>query len=169
MKFKDAQDMLDTIVNDCVDLYNPNTNEYVFLYSDFGSIATYWISKEKADELDRDSKEFKDYWSAFLSDGGLIYDNKSHELYREGNITPLEWCEEHWQLEGWIDTRNYTRSVIYGAYAEQHDITFIMRDIINYNNDVKSTEVIGFVYGNEVNNTIAMEKFSGKLKAEFTL
>lgn len=179
MKFNNAQEMLNAIVNDGMDLYNPNTNEYVFLYNDCGSIAVYdWIDKEKANEIyelsiDENGHQ-EEYWGAFLGIGGYIFDSERYKRenpkkYDDMLNDALAWCEEHWKLDGWIDTKNYKRNVIYGAYAEQHDITFIMKDIVNYNNNIESTEVIGFVHGNEVNNTIALEKYSGKLKAEYTL
>lgn len=57
----------------------------------------------------------------------------------------------------------------YGIYAEKHDITFIMKDIEDANGNIKSTEVIGFVYGNEVDNKILLNSEEMGLKAEFTL
>lgn len=56
---------------------------------------------------------------------------------------------------------------IYGAYAEKHDITFIMKDVYNNNNEIESTEVVGFVYGNEVNNLALLNEYNGKVRAEF--
>lgn len=58
---------------------------------------------------------------------------------------------------------------IYGVYAETEDITFIMKDILDNNEDVLSTEVIGFVYGNEIDNQKVLGQYIGKLKAEFTM
>lgn len=57
----------------------------------------------------------------------------------------------------------------YGTYAEKHDITFIMKDIEDTNGNIKSTEVIGFVYGNEVENKSLLNSDKVRLKAEFTL
>lgn len=56
---------------------------------------------------------------------------------------------------------------IYGAYAEKHGITFIMIDTFDSAGEVKSSEVVGFVFGNEEDNTEVLKQFSGKLKAEF--
>ena len=56
---------------------------------------------------------------------------------------------------------------IYGAYAEEHDITFIMIDTFDGDGELKSTEVTGFVYGNEKDNLELLKKYSGKFKAEF--
>lgn len=55
---------------------------------------------------------------------------------------------------------------VYGVYAENADITFIMEDTFN-NEELKSTEVVGFVYGNEEENMDVLNRFKGKLKAEF--
>lgn len=57
----------------------------------------------------------------------------------------------------------------YGVYAGKHDITFIMKDIEDINGNIKSTEVIGFVYGNEVENKSLLNSDKVRLKAEFTL
>lgn len=55
---------------------------------------------------------------------------------------------------------------LYGVYASTADITYIMEDTF-INGEVKSTEVVGFVYGNEEDNTEVLNQFKGKLKAEF--
>lgn len=52
----------------------------------------------------------------------------------------------------------------YTLYAPEGDITFIMQDTYVCG-EYKSTEVIGFHYGEPGKNSI--EWFSGKLKAEF--
>ena len=58
---------------------------------------------------------------------------------------------------------------IYGAYSQSHDITFIMKDTFTNENEIASTEVIGFVHGNEENNETVLNQYIGKLKAEYTL
>lgn len=58
---------------------------------------------------------------------------------------------------------------IYGAYSEKNDITFIMKDVKNDNGETETTEVIGFVYGNEVDNLKVLNQYTGRLKAVFTL
>lgn len=55
---------------------------------------------------------------------------------------------------------------LYGVYASTADITYIMEDTF-IDGEVKSTEVVGFVYGNEEDNTEILKQFTGKLKAEF--
>lgn len=56
---------------------------------------------------------------------------------------------------------------IYGAYAEKHDITFIMEDTFDSDGELVSTEVVGFVFGNEEDNEEVLKKFRGSLRAEF--
>ena len=55
---------------------------------------------------------------------------------------------------------------IYTAYAEHHDMTFIMVDTFDEKGEPMATECIGFYYGepNEENT----KAFSGKLKAEYS-
>lgn len=52
----------------------------------------------------------------------------------------------------------------YTLYAPEGDITFIMQDTY-VDGEYKSTEVIGFHYGEPSENSV--DWFSGKLKAEF--
>lgn len=52
----------------------------------------------------------------------------------------------------------------YTVYASSDDITFIMQDTY-VDGEYKSTEVIGFHYGEPFEKSI--EVFSGKFKAEF--
>lgn len=68
-----------------------------------------------------------------------------------------------WKLE---NVNGDTLACIYGTYAADTDITFIMMDIF-YDNEVSSTEVLGFVYGNETENKEVLYKYIGELRAEF--
>ena len=56
---------------------------------------------------------------------------------------------------------------IYGTYAPSTDITFILRDTFNEKGECISTEVVGFVYGNEEDNMEILMENIGGLKAEF--
>lgn len=103
MKFNSAQEMLD-VIKKGTDLYNPNTNTYVFVYSDAGSIAYYRIDNEEAKELERKAREADEYWGAFLGPGGWIVDDPSSDFF-EGNETNLEWCEACYKDEGWIECK----------------------------------------------------------------
>ena len=80
--------MYDTIQNGS-DLYNINTGDYVFLYSDRGAIAVYNFDIECAKDLSLHSAG--EYWGALLGVGGYIYENGEE----------LEWCKEHCEDNGW--------------------------------------------------------------------
>ena len=55
---------------------------------------------------------------------------------------------------------------LYGVYAHTADITYIMQDTF-IGEELTSTEVIGFVFGNYEDSTEVLKQYSGKLKAEF--
>lgn len=61
-----------------------------------------------------------------------------------------------------------TLCIVYGTYAADTDITFVMVDIY-HNNEIAITEVLGFTYGNEVKNTELLLKQIGELRAEFNI
>lgn len=90
MKFNSANEMYE-LVREGFDLYNINTGNYVFVYSDKGSIAVYCFDLEYAKELSSKAVELNEYWGAFLGRGGYIYENGSE----------LEWCKENYCLDGW--------------------------------------------------------------------
>lgn len=54
---------------------------------------------------------------------------------------------------------------IYTCYSPDTDITFIMEDIYNKNNELISTEVKGFYYGETTEENT--KEFYGKLKADY--
>lgn len=57
------------------------------------------------------------------------------------------------------------KTEIYTVHAQNADISFIMKDVFNENNDLVSTECVGFYFGEP--NDDATATFTGKLKAEF--
>ena len=98
MNFNSAAEMLDAI-QDGIDLYSPELELYVFLYTNNGSICYYSIDEEEAEELEKSSFLGGEYWSAYLGCGGCIVD--SDEWYAENNQTrpdyiksPIESCEQ---------------------------------------------------------------------------
>ena len=98
-EFKNGNEMLSTIKNGN-DLYNPNTNTYVFLYNEAGSIAAYdWIDNNFASDLARE----QEMWSGQLGPGGYIYDDPSYEDYDEMAMDNLDWCNNNYEGT-WIDT-----------------------------------------------------------------
>lgn len=107
MKFETAQQMLDYI-NSNHDLYSPKAEIYVFNYNEAGSIATYRITEDEAKNLsDRVKSGDDDYWAVFLGIGGSIWDDPSHECYKQGQASNLDRCEELLEFEDWILTEHY--------------------------------------------------------------
>lgn len=89
LKFKSVKEMLD-IIQSGIDLYNIETEQYVFLYNEKGAVAVYNIANDEAEELDRNAKENDEYWGAYLGTGGRIYDE------------PLEYCKTVYNNDGWV-------------------------------------------------------------------
>ena len=93
MTFKNANAMYD-IIQSGMDLYNVNTGDYVFLYSDRGAIAVYNFDIEQAKDLSLRSAD--EYWGALLGIGGSIFENGFE----------IEWCKEHCNDSGWKFTND---------------------------------------------------------------
>lgn len=103
MKFNNAKEMFDTVVERQRDLYCKEKELYVFLDNEVGSIAVYSIDKTEATKLRKQSEEHKDYWSAFLDVGGEIYDDPSYEEFDPDNqMSNMNWFEENYEGE-WED------------------------------------------------------------------
>ena len=103
MKFENEKAMYDAIQNG-LDLYNINTGDYVFSYSDRGAIAVYNLVLEYAKDLS--SHSAGEYWGALLGAGGDIYENGGE----------IEWCEEHYKDNGWKFTEDLDKE-----WGEQND------------------------------------------------
>jgi len=88
--FNNGKEMLDEI--QCgTDLYNSATGQYVFLYNDSGSIASYTLGYKKVDELREKQGTLGGGWSEYLGIGGWIYDDE--------NDYNLRWCEAMYKGE----------------------------------------------------------------------
>ena len=67
----------------------------------------------------------------------------------------------------YYDSKLSCRKEVYGTYAPDTDITFILEDIIENDTDkCISTEVKGFYYG-KTEMELIKEYINGQLKAEF--
>lgn len=96
MTFNSGKEMLDTLNND-VDLYNSETETYVFNYNSLGSICVYHVTNEDAEKL----KKEDEYWGSYLGVGGAIYDDTSCSR-EKGDYTNLDWCNDNYKGE-WED------------------------------------------------------------------
>lgn len=91
--FSSAENMLEYLQT--ADLYNLETFEYIFKYSEDGDICVYNLEEEEAQVLYEKSKESQEYWGAFLGVGGSIYDYK--------NGSALEYCKNKFLCHEWIN------------------------------------------------------------------
>jgi hypothetical protein len=109
LKFDSPEAMYDYI-RDCGDLYSPVSGEYLFCYNEAGSICYYSVTEEEALELAKKSKQFDEYWGAFLGWGGHICDSAEYEENTSGIDHAMNLCRESF-TEVWYDTKDYTDMV----------------------------------------------------------
>lgn len=98
--FENGKEMLE-LIQSGIDLYHEGSDTYVFVYNDYGSICTYDIGSVKAYELSKQKKADGECWSAHLGWGGCIYDDPSHELYKSGQQSNLDFCNENFDIGYW--------------------------------------------------------------------
>lgn len=109
MSFNSPEQMLDAILKGEKDLYNVKTGDYVFHYSESGSIAVYNLTSEEAEELDKKAIENGEYWGAFLGGGGEIWDDPERAAENEQDCN-LDYCKKVYALDGWVDVSVYAKS-----------------------------------------------------------
>ena len=91
MEFKSAYEMKKAVMDDIIDLYNPNIEEYVFCYSDMNEeICTYNLTPKEAQELAEEAGK-ENYWGGLLGPGGWILEGEDVENY----------FEKHYNIPGW--------------------------------------------------------------------
>ena len=99
MKFNSPEEMQKYVSEECNDLYNPDTETYVFSYSENGAIATYPVSPTAAVKLEYEliqTNYEEKYWSTKLGIGGSILENGAE----------MDFFMEHYKESGWIDTKD---------------------------------------------------------------
>lgn len=110
MKFKTWQDMYECLKKG-QDLYNPQIQEYVFLYNEDGALCQYTIGTEEAMELSNISIENRlESWSTLLGIGGYILDNDNCDRINQYDdyIAPTyEYCRQFYNIDGWCDIAQY--------------------------------------------------------------
>jgi len=117
MKFKNAKQMYDYVCKGN-DLYSKSNGIYVFVYNDVGAFCVYSLHPEEVVNLIKDSKEYGDYWGAFLGwKGSTILDDSNYDKYRyvkdEGKWSlyakpTLAFCEETYMIDDWMNTNDVT-------------------------------------------------------------
>lgn len=100
--FNSHEEMFDYVCGDS-ELYNLETGDYVFKYNEVGSLAVYKLNLDEAEELEKESINCGEYWGGILGGDGLIYDDPSHELYREYLESNFDYCKRMFNVGTWID------------------------------------------------------------------
>lgn len=116
IKFKSGEEMLQMLQKG-IDLYNPKTGVYVFLYSNKGAIA-YYNGIQKKDALRYASEQAEGTcWEEIIGKSGFICDVPSET--GQGKMSNIDLCNE--QHEGlWINTSNLLQW--YGPYMVAYEI-----------------------------------------------
>jgi len=115
MIFKDAKEMHEYLMNSG-DLYNKRTGHYVFEYNDAHAICVYSIPSydEMLKTAKKALKQDESLISAVLGEGGVIYDDYSHDGYSEDEneralyLKPtMGYCHSYFTSQNWIDVREF--------------------------------------------------------------
>ena len=118
-KFKSGMEMYE-YVHTGNDLYSKSLGTYVFDYNDAGALCNYCLSREDFAEVIEKSEEYGLYWGAFLGWYGSAilddfdYDDDEHRYTSDWELKKLylrpslEFCEETFNVEDWLDTDDVT-------------------------------------------------------------
>lgn len=104
--FDSGKEMLD-FLQAGKDLYNPETDAYVFVYSEDKAIAYYSVSKEDAKKYAKIEADTGEYWGSNLGVGGYIYENQLSENYDKSKVSSRNFCNEHFNEGAWVKTTDY--------------------------------------------------------------
>ena len=119
MKFKNGNEMYNYLCSGR-DLYSKSLDTYVFEYNDAHALCIYTLQPEDFAEVVEKSKESGEYWGAHLGWYGSAildepdYDDDEHrynkdEAMRNLYLRPsLDFCEEVYMVEDWMDTEDVT-------------------------------------------------------------
>lgn len=101
--FNSPEEMLNYICNDN-DLYNLETGDYIWKYTECGSIAVDNFSLDEAEEIEKKANELHEYWGGFIGGGSIVYDDPSHDLYdKEYDESNLDYCKAVYNKGIWVD------------------------------------------------------------------
>ena len=89
------------------DLYNPQTDAYVFVYNEDKAIAYYSVSKEDAKKYAKIEADTGEYWGSNLGVGGYIYEDQLSENYDKSKMSSRDFCNEHFNEGVWVKTTDY--------------------------------------------------------------
>lgn len=115
IKFKSGEEMLQMLQKG-IDLYNPKTRAYVFMYSDEGAIAFSCITNQKALRYARKEQQDKTAWS---ENAGKSCICDVPQKTSKGKMSNLDFCKD--QYDGlWLKTSDFLQW--YGPYMVAYDI-----------------------------------------------
>ena len=117
--FDSGMEMLD-FLQAGKDLYNPETDAYVFVYNEDKAIAYYSVSKEDAKKYAKIEADTGEYWGSNLGVGGYIYENQLSENYDKSKVSSRDFCNEHFNEGVWVKTTDYFMGN--GDWIELRDI-----------------------------------------------
>lgn len=104
--FDSGKEMLD-FLQAGKDLYNPETDAYVFVYNEDKAIAYYSVSKEDAKKYAKIEADTGEYWDSNLGVGGYIYEDQLSENYDKSKMSSRDFCNEHFNEGVWVKTTDY--------------------------------------------------------------
>lgn len=104
--FNSGKEMLD-FLQAGKDLYNPETDAYVFVYNEDKAIAYYSVSKEDAKKYAKIEADTGEYWGSNLGVGGYIYEDQLSENYDKSKMSSRDFCNEHFNEGVWVKTTDY--------------------------------------------------------------
>lgn len=104
--FDSGKEMLD-FLQAGKDLYNPETDAYVFVYNEDKAIAYYSVSKEDAKKYAKIEADTGEYWGSNLGVGGYIYENQLSKNYDKSKMCSRDFCNEHFNEGVWVKTTDY--------------------------------------------------------------
>ena len=124
MIFNSGMEMYDYLCSGR-DLYSKSCGVYAFEYNDAHAICIYYLQPEEVVKLIGKGKETGEYWGGHLGRGGSIlddpyYDDDDHRYHEEEAMRnlylrpSLEFCEETFMVEDWMDTDDVTVEYVMG-------------------------------------------------------
>lgn len=135
-KFNSGKEMLDYLQAG-KDLYNPETDAYVFVYNEDKAIAYYSVSKEDAKKYAKIEADTGEYWDSNLGVGGYIYEDQLSENYDKSKMSSRDFCNEHFNEGVWVKTTDYLEYLEIEAKYE--------RDIAVATESLKQLETAGIM------------------------
>jgi phytoene dehydrogenase-like protein len=111
MEFQDGKEMYEYLKHH--DLYDKESEVYVFLYNEDGALCTYDVTMEEACSLaEKSAEDDGQYWGAYLGPGGTVLDNTEYEPEQELYLQPsYDFCDRTFD-KGWTDIADFAKETV---------------------------------------------------------